>query len=143
MTHPVVLGVGHSNKSIDQFIHLLTHAGVRTVVDVRTSPFSRWNPHFNRERLAESLEDAGIAYEWRGKNLGGLGANVLFEETISEVLGMERPAVMCSEGDEKRCHRTTILAPAFAQAGAVFWHLRWDGHLVEFMPPVEAPEGLF
>lgn len=137
--NPVVLTVGHSNKSIEQFIALLQHAGVETLVDCRTRPYSRFCPWFGRERLRECLQSVGITYHYRGKNLGGLGANERFQETITEVLGMDRPAVMCSEMHPDQCHRTTLLAPAFHEQGATVRHLLWSGQVVDYLPPAPPP----
>jgi Protein of unknown function, DUF488 len=66
-----VFTIGHSTRSIEQFIDLLKAHGVKRVIDVRT--ISRWrhNPQFNRESLAESLRDSGIGYT-HIKKLGGL-----------------------------------------------------------------------
>lgn len=63
--------VGHSNRTIEDFIALLRAQGVRRIVDIRTIPRSRHNPQFNEARLARSLRRAGIAYA-REPLLGGL-----------------------------------------------------------------------
>ena len=69
--HPV-LTIGHSNHSPDAFMALLRLHGVREVIDVRTSPSSRYAPHFNHAPLAAMLESAGIMeYAFRGGELGG------------------------------------------------------------------------
>ena len=69
---PTVLTIGHSTRTIEEFIHLLKTHGVTCVLDVRTIPRSRRNPQFNRDRLPASLKDVGIAYTHRVA-LGGLG----------------------------------------------------------------------
>jgi uncharacterized protein (DUF488 family) len=63
--------IGHSNLSISQFIDLLKQSEVSTLVDVRTSPYSRYNPQFNREALTQSLADERIGYRYAGDALGG------------------------------------------------------------------------
>lgn len=68
---PLTLTVGHSNRSIDEFIALLKSHGVKRLVDVRTIPKSRHNPQFNRDSLAASVRAAHIAYTHLPK-LGGL-----------------------------------------------------------------------
>lgn len=68
---PLILTVGHSNRSIDEFIALLKSHGVKRLVDVRTIPKSRHNPQFNRDSLAASVRAAHIAYTHLPK-LGGL-----------------------------------------------------------------------
>jgi uncharacterized protein (DUF488 family) len=63
--------VGHSNLPASKFIHLLQQAQIELLVDVRSSPYSQYNPHFNREVLRTRLKDAGIAYDYEGERLGG------------------------------------------------------------------------
>jgi uncharacterized protein (DUF488 family) len=146
-----VYTVGHSNKGSDELAALLVEAGIETIVDVRSRPYSRWNPQFNRETLKATLEVAGIGYDYRGKNLGGLDGNVHFHETIDELVRRagsdERLAVMCSEGSHLKCHRHSDLEPAFLRAGADVAHLQWTGKLVtvhaEPLTPLPMNDGLF
>jgi uncharacterized protein (DUF488 family) len=63
--------IGHSNHSLDQFVRLLEENGVMTLVDVRSAPYSRYNPHFNRENLEAALRERDIQYAYAGKFLGG------------------------------------------------------------------------
>lgn len=63
--------IGHSNLSMERFLDALKAFEIATVVDVRSTPFSRFNPQFNREALSASLEEAGIGYRFAGRLLGG------------------------------------------------------------------------
>ncbi|MGC9335482.1 MAG: DUF488 family protein, partial [Anaerolineae bacterium] len=63
--------IGHSNHPQEAFPALLHQHGIELVVDVRSSPYSRYVPQANREILAQTLEHAGIAYRWMGDRLGG------------------------------------------------------------------------
>ena len=63
--------IGHSNHSLDQFIRLLEENGIMTLVDVRSAPYSRYNPHFNKENLEAALRERDIQYAYAGKFLGG------------------------------------------------------------------------
>ena len=63
--------IGHSNQSLDRFIHLLEDNGIMTLVDVRSAPYSRYNPHFNKEHLEAALREHDIQYAHAGKFLGG------------------------------------------------------------------------
>lgn len=63
--------IGHSTRTLDEFIALLSANGLRTAVDIRAFPGSRRYPHFAREALAASLPKAGLRYVWLGKELGG------------------------------------------------------------------------
>lgn len=77
MTNPdtassvVVFTIGHSNLPIEKFIGLLKANGIRTLVDVRSSPYSQYAHQFNRETLERSLFEAGISYKYAGDRLGG------------------------------------------------------------------------
>jgi uncharacterized protein (DUF488 family) len=67
--------IGHSNHSFERLVELLDGAGVAAVVDVRTSPNSRYNPQFNRGSLEQSLPRREILYYWAGQSLGGRPAD--------------------------------------------------------------------
>jgi uncharacterized protein (DUF488 family) len=63
--------IGHSNHHIEKFIRLLDENGIMILVDVRTAPYSRYNPQFNKENLQSSLGLHDIQYAYAGKYLGG------------------------------------------------------------------------
>lgn len=138
--------VGHSNHSIEKFIGLLTANGITAVADVRSQPFSRRHPQFNKERLAATLSQRGIAYVFLGKELGArsddpscyengkvqyarLAATPLFKSGIERVLaGAEkfRIALMCAEKEPLDCHRTLLVSRALESAGARIEHILAD-----------------
>lgn len=66
-----LLTIGHSNHSLEKFIQLLEESGVALLVDVRSAPFSRYNPHFNKESLEQALPPREIQYAFAGRYLGG------------------------------------------------------------------------
>jgi uncharacterized protein (DUF488 family) len=68
---PVVYTIGHSNLDSDQFLSALKAFAIDTLVDVRSMPYSRFAPWFNREALKSTLETAGIEYRFAGDFLGG------------------------------------------------------------------------
>jgi uncharacterized protein (DUF488 family) len=138
--------VGHSNHSIEKFIGLLTANGIKAVADVRSQPFSRRHPQFNKERLAATLSLHGIAYVFLGKELGArsedpscyengkvryarLAATQEFKSGIERVLaGAEkfRLALMCAEKEPLDCHRTLLVSRALESAGAHIAHILAD-----------------
>ena len=63
--------IGHSNHRLEEFIQLLEDNGIMCVVDVRTTPASRYNPQFNRDNLEQILPEHNIEYAFAGKFLGG------------------------------------------------------------------------
>ena len=141
--------VGHSNHSIEKFVGLLSANGITAVADVRSRPFSRRRPQFNRERLAAALAQHNIAYVFLGKELGArsedpscyengkvqysrLAATPAFKAGIERVLaGAEkfRVALMCAEKEPLDCHRTLLVTRVLESIGAEIAHILADGSL--------------
>lgn len=71
MTDLTIYTIGHSNQTIESFLDLLQRHGVTVVVDVRSAPFSRFAPHFNKDNLLLELKERGIGYRFAGEWLGG------------------------------------------------------------------------
>ena len=71
MTQTEIFTVGHSNHSGGYFLSLLKKHNIAFVVDVRSAPYSRFNPQFNKDDLKASLKSNGITYAFFGKDLGG------------------------------------------------------------------------
>lgn len=144
-----ILTIGHSNHPIERFLELLRRNGVTAVADVRSSPFSRHNPHFGKEELQRALKDAGIAYIFLGKELGGrspdrgcyedgriqydrVARTETFREGIDRVrkgAGQYRIALMCAEKEPLECHRTLLVARALDKAGERVAHIHANGHV--------------
>ena len=144
-----VFTVGHSNHSIERFEELLHTYGVTAVADVRSAPYSRFSPQFNKEDLAAWLHDTGIAYVFLGRELGGrsgdpsdyedgrvrydrLVAKPTFESGIERVLrgaSVERIALLCTEREPLDCHRTLLVARVLAERGVHVEHILADGAL--------------
>ncbi len=147
--HPVFT-IGHSNHSLEVFLALLRMNGVEEVVDVRSSPHSRYKPHFNRKILAKALDEFGIAYIFLGAELGGrpvdrscydadgrvrydlVAQTEAFDAGIRRVMrhaDERRIALMCSEKDPLDCHRTLLVARALVERGVAVEHILADGGL--------------
>jgi len=149
----VIHTVGHSDHTAEDFVDLLRRHGITLVVDVRSQPYSRWAHQFNRETLARDLQDAGIAYRFMGDALGGRPANPTlydpeqerpdyqrleqtpaYQAGIDQLLDLaraERVAVMCSEGDHRRCHRHLLITQTLLGRGVRVLHIQPDGTTVE------------
>lgn len=137
--------VGHSNHQPEAFVALLRKHGIEIVVDVRSSPYSRYVPQANRDTLARTLETAGIAYHWLGSQLGGkpdgivgdyeqLRAHPAFQQGLSALLSLAEQsctAIMCAEGDHRQCHRTKLITPALLDRDVGVLHIQTDGTLVD------------
>lgn len=138
--------VGHSNHPFQKFVGLLTANGITAIADVRSQPFSRRNPQFNKDRLAADLAQHGIAYVFLGKELGArsedpacyeggkvqysrLAATAAFRTGVDRVLsGAEkyRIALMCAEKEPLDCHRTLLVSCALEKRGASIAHILSD-----------------
>lgn len=146
--------VGHSNRSLEEFVELLSSAEIRVLADVRRIPRSRTNPQFNQETLGESLAARGISYEAmaalggrRGVNksvlpdINGLWTNLSFHNYADYALSAEfsaglryllgrgreqRCSIMCSEAVWWRCHRR-IVADYLIASGETVFHIMGSG----------------
>lgn len=140
-----LFSIGHGTRPIGSFLALLVDAGVRRLVDVRTAPGSRRNPQYGRDALERALGRRGIAYLWRGEDLGGFrrprsdSRNTAlrhemfrgyadhmetdaFRDAVRWLLstGADVPtAFMCAEADWHRCHRRHIADAIVARGGRV------------------------
>lgn len=125
-----IFTIGHSNVPFSVFLKKLKEHQIRFLVDVRTTPLSRFSPHFNKMPLNRALTQETIKYLWRGKNLGGKQANVFYKEAIDELTDLakqgKKVCVMCSEKDYKKCHRFTTLTPSFEERGCLVVHIEYD-----------------
>ena len=121
---------GHSNRTIETFLAVLEKHGVEVLVDVRSLPVSRFCPYFNKTALHATLVERNIQYLWRGKNLGGRGVNVGWDEAIEELICLaedgKRVVVMCSEGDYRKCHRYTAITPSLEERGVRVVHIQYE-----------------
>lgn len=147
--------IGHSTRSMEDFLAFLEENGIEAVADVRRFPGSRAYPHFNAEPLAQSLAARGIEYLPFG-DLGGrrrpdpgstntvwrhpaFRAYADFMETPEFRAGLtrllaaartRRTAIMCSEAVWWRCHRA-LIADALKAGGARVLHIMDVGKVVE------------
>jgi uncharacterized protein (DUF488 family) len=137
--------IGHSNHHAAEFMALLRKHGIKLLVDVRSSPYSRYVPQANRETLARTLKSAGISYRWMGDRLGGksggsvadydqLRDSTAFQQGIADLLTLATEsctAIMCSEGDHRQCHRHKLITPVLLDEKIGVLHIQPDGSLVD------------
>lgn len=145
----MIYTIGHSIHSIEAFIGLLKAAGVNAVADVRSTPYSRYQPQFNKEVLSGSLGQAGIEYVFLGDELGGRSPDkndfengrVVYQRLKQRPefdLGIERIilgsqkyelALLCTEKEPLECHRTLLVSQALAEKGVLITHIHGDASL--------------
>lgn len=144
-----VLTIGHSNHRLGDFMDLLRGHAITAVADVRSAPYSRLNPQFNREDLRNALKANRISYVFLGRELGGrpadrscyfegrvqyrkLAQTPLFKKGVDRVLrGAEsyRVVLLCAEAEPLVCHRALLVAQELASVGTDVVHIRADGTL--------------
>ncbi|NVL89794.1 MAG: DUF488 domain-containing protein [Desulfobacterales bacterium] len=143
-----IFTVGHSNHSLEVFINLLQSHKIEVLVDVRSKPFSRFSPQFNKGGFEKALKASGIKYLFLGRELGGrpqgskfydnqgfvlysrIAESPLFLEGIDRLIkGIKnyRVAVMCSEENPANCHRQLLVGRVLAKRGVSVRHIRGDG----------------
>jgi uncharacterized protein (DUF488 family) len=130
---PLVLTIGHSTRTLAEFIRLLQAHAVSRVVDVRTVPRSEHNPQFNKASLPRALKKVGVGYVhmpglgglrhakrdslnvgWRNASFRGYADYMQtpgFAQSLEELIRLtnqDRIALMCAEAVPWRCHRSLI-----------------------------------
>jgi uncharacterized protein (DUF488 family) len=133
-TDASVLTIGHSTLPYEQFAALLRGSGATAIADVRSAPYSRYSPQFNRETLRDALRADGLSYVFMGDDLGGrpagrdcfshgvadyekMAQRPNFQsglERVTKGAKLHRVALMCSEQDPLDCHRCLLLGRALA-----------------------------
>lgn len=146
---PRVFTIGHSTHPLEVFVALLRQNDVTAIADVRSAPFSRFNPQFNKDTLADDLKANGIQYVFLGRELGArsddrsmyergrvryarLAQSEPFKQGIVRVIqgaGEHRIALMCAEKEPLDCHRTLLVARALDERGVEVTHILADGTL--------------
>lgn len=155
MTHsPLVKAcctIGYGNLPAEDFVNLLAGAGIDTVIDVRSVPYSRFNPDFKREPVEKFLAGHAIAYRYLGDKIGGrrlepellrpdgstdyrkVRATEKFRAGIDEVVAIvssgKNVALMCAELEPERCHRFVLISPALQARGVPVVHILPDGRV--------------
>lgn len=141
--------IGHSTHTTEEFVGLLKTHAITAVCDVRSSPYSRYNPQFNRKTIADELKKHGIAYVWLGKELGPrsddpecyadgkvqykkIAETDIFRQGLDRLkTGMKsyRVAMMCAEKDPVTCHRMILICRNLRDGDADIRHILEDGGL--------------
>lgn len=145
----IVHTIGHSNHSTQKFIDLLTMHGITAVADVRSHPYSRFNPQFNRENLLNDLKASGLTYAFLGQELGArpndpscfrdgkveyhlLANTELFQKGLDRLVrgaNAHNIALMCAEKDPLTCHRAILVCRHLEDRGITIRHILEDGQI--------------
>lgn len=143
-----LFSIGHSNHRLEGLVSLLIQRRIEVVADVRTAPYSRYNPQFNSRNLRNGLKEASIQYIFLGKELGGrpdgdqfydseghidygrMAETDWFRSGLDRLLdGVQRfrVALLCSEEDPTECHRFLLITRALRDEGVEVAHIRGNG----------------
>ena len=150
-----IYSIGYGNRTMPIFLSMLDAYHIQYLIDVRSFPFSKWQPQFNRDVLKTTVNDTGrIKYGYMGDQLGGRPHDIDCYGPDGKVLydiirhkdyfcrGIERlvkantlritTCVLCSEADPKTCHRTRLIGEALRAHGIILQHICQDayGHTI-------------
>lgn len=140
--------IGHSNYPVEKLIDMLKHYYIDTVVDIRGTPYSKYNVQYNKETIAHTLIEAGFIYIYMAKELAAKRENKVsynkegysdFEKVVKEkdfLNGVDRLKVGCEKGykiallgamqDPIRCHRSILVGRALREHGFNVKHILDD-----------------
>lgn len=159
----ILYTIGHSNHKTEDFIALLKRYGVNCVADVRSAPYSRYCPQFNKDALAAALRATGIEYMFLGRELGGLPDDPTcykdgcvdfrrvaereeFKQGIERLIAdipKRRIALMCAEKDPLQCHRTILVSRHLKKHNICIKHILADGGIEEHTEAERRLVGIF
>lgn len=148
MGKSTIYSIGHGNKKFDELVHELKHYQIEFLLDVRSTPMSKFNFHFNRSWLEKDLPDNKITYEFLGDYLGGLpkdkscytngkvdyakirkkeffqaGIRLLIEANEEKM----QVALMCSETKPEECHRCKLIGQELLNYDISLQHITSNG----------------
>ncbi|MCH9673746.1 MAG: DUF488 domain-containing protein [Gammaproteobacteria bacterium] len=141
--------IGHSNQSQSEFLDTLRAHGIKRLIDVRSKPYSKFVPHFNRESLQRAVRGVAMEYLFLGDQLGaherepecyvdGRISYVRAARTKSFAQGLHRlltaaaqtrSALMCAEQDPLHCHRGLLICRHLSCEDVDVQHILRDGRI--------------
>lgn len=144
---PALYTIGHSTHEAEAFLELLKAHGIEMIADVRSSPYSRMTPQFDREALAALLKRRNVQYVFMGQELGARrseascyeGDKARYEliakaplflsglQQVCKVAGSRRVALLCAEKDPITCHRTVLVCRHLREMIPAIRHILSDG----------------
>lgn len=143
----ILYTIGHSTHSMERFVERLETHGIRAVADVRSTPYSRWQPQFNREGLRTVLSARGIVYLFPGRELGArskdlscyedgrvhyrrLARTEIFQaglQRVRDASERRKVTLLCAEKDPLECHRAILVARELVASGSKVVHILASG----------------
>lgn len=141
--------IGHGARRLEDFLSLLIYFQVKYLIDVRSQPYSKFNPHFNQNELKFFLEKHGIVYVFMGEDIGGRPKDISCYDKEGRVdyeivktkdffiNGIQRlktayykninAAIMCSESKPCECHRSKLIGRVLSVDNIILQHIDENG----------------
>lgn len=151
MEENVIYTIGYGNRKIEDFVRLLQEFDIQYLIDVRSKPYSKFNPEFNQNELKIILKNSGITYGFFGDSLGGrpdcpccydsegkvdyeeVKKQGFFKEGLSRVKTAYKKelkiVLMCSESKPEECHRTKLIGEELVKEEIKLGHIDENGVL--------------
>ena len=143
--------IGHGNRKPDEFLAMLRYFNIEYLIDVRSQPYSKFNPQFNQNDLKFFLERNGIKYVFMGDSIGGIPKDTSCYDSEGKVdyeivktkdffqQGIDRlktaynknihAIIMCSESNPCQCHRSKLIGRVLNLENIVIKHIDEKGRL--------------
>lgn len=138
--------IGHGNKTMEEFFAELQRFSIKFLIDVRSKPYSKFHPQFNKEQLALFCRNQNVIYNWWGEIIGGLpplswnchtpegkldytkmSKHPIFISGIERLVDANskhcKTALMCSESDPHLCHRSKLIGRMLSECGIELQHI--------------------
>lgn len=151
MNSKTIYTIGHGKSDLKPIAELLKEHGTKILVDVRSTPYSRFAPEFNNDNLKRNSKRLDIEYKFAGEFLGGrpedpdcyngdqinydkLATKDFYKKGIRrlvEISQEELTAILCSEENPHHCHRHKLIAQTLLREGFNVLHLRHNGKVEE------------
>lgn len=149
MTVKNIYSVGYGGRVHTDFIQLMVKYNITLVVDIRSNPFSRFQPSYNKAGLKAILKEEGINYVFMGEELGGkpkaqifyspsgklnqelVTTTKFYQSAIRELIELahinENICLLCSELNPDQCHRKTMVGQSLFKQGVIVNHINGKG----------------
>jgi uncharacterized protein (DUF488 family) len=142
--------IGYGNRKIDEFLKLLKKYNINYLIDVRSSPFSKYNPDFSQRRLEYHLIESNVRYVYMGDTLGGrpsvsscyTNGKVDYQKLSQEEFYLRGIArlrkafenkinviILCSEAKPQQCHRSKLIGETLVKCGVDIAHIDENGEI--------------
>ncbi|MDR3286231.1 MAG: DUF488 domain-containing protein [Prevotellaceae bacterium] len=146
MEMQTVFSIGHGNKTIEEFVSELHSFDIQFLIDIRSKPYSKYNPHFSQQSLKVSIEREHIKYVYMGQELGGLPTHDItcftndgnvdydklktkdyFQQGLQRLVSANNQGIhiciMCSESKPQECHRSKLIGIELQKLGINLRHI--------------------